>query len=329
MRNDISRELIEKYLKGECNPEELEIVLAWYDSFDEDVEGRFLQDPEEYTRLENKMLREIKKDAGISDDKDNRGRSFGKLGMISAISLSVAACLSLIYFIMFWPGNTKTETWNLIRIANHSNQIKKYVFEDSSIVWLKPSTVVYIDKTYNKQARRVRMEGDAFFEVFHNPAKPFIVSAGTVDTKVLGTKFSVRSRSAEDIINVVVASGKVQVDYAEGKGVNGVTLLPGQSAEVIKSTQTLRMHDCKGAEVALWRKKDLFFDNEPVRNVVARLNQCYKANIYYRDRTIGSYHLRADFSDVNLADVLLMLEKSLHVSYVVEDSGIRLQRKPG
>lgn len=325
MRNEISPELIERYLKGECTPEEGRMVQAWYDSFDEDTFPEFMEDEGLWETTEKRLLDNIKTKAGIDDGESSPEKRGSRNTLLSVIALSLAACLSVIYLVTSKTGTAEKSAWNQIRIANHSRQIKKYVFSDSSVAWLKPSTVLYIGKSFNQEDRVVKLVGEAFFEVFHNPAKPFVVRAGSINTKVLGTRFSVQSRPGAVTAEVVVASGKVQVNYEGCRDAKSLTLLADQSALVNTINHTLVKGGDFADKVALWKKRDLWFDNVSVKEVVKKLNENFKINIYYRQEEIGRYQLRADFSNANLPDVLAMLEKSLNVSYEVEDTGIKLQ----
>ncbi len=72
--------------------------------------------------------------------------------------------------------------------------MQRYVLPDQSVVWLKANARIKVDtQSYKQQFRTVELiAGEAFFEVQKNPAHPFIVQNGAVQTKVLGTSFSVK-----------------------------------------------------------------------------------------------------------------------------------------
>jgi transmembrane sensor len=60
-------------------------------------------------------------------------------------------------------------------------------------------------------------EGDGFFEIAKNPAKPFIIKAKEAEIKVLGTSFNVNTKKGEDRVEVLVETGKVKLTNVKDK----------------------------------------------------------------------------------------------------------------
>ena len=93
------------------------------------------------------------------------------------------------------------------------------------------SRIKYIPETFAEEgiAREVSFSGEAYFEVAHNPEKPFIVTTNDVKVEVLGTKFLVRT-FVDKPTEVLVTEGKVKVTYLK----NGESYIFTRQSNVIR-----------------------------------------------------------------------------------------------
>jgi len=334
MKSKISAELIDKYLKGECTSEEEEMILDWYDSFGDDPVPGFLKDEAEKEDLAGRMLQKIKSRGNIPYREERTVLIGLRTKKILFPVIGIAAALLIIFsFSLKWFRNgeqVRTGDINTFtRVMNSGNRISKYVFPDGSVSWLQPATTITFNRSFNGKLREVNLTGEAFFEVKRNTHKPFIIHTGDVITKVLGTSFNVKALKGTSVTEVVVATGKVLVSGpAAGKEVKNTAVLLVHDEKVVYSSSVkklLKNEDTKET-IAMWKKSDLSFDNTPVKEVVAELNSYYKTDIQIRDKEIGQYVLKADFSQTNLADVLEILSKSLNITYEIDGSGILVKK---
>jgi ferric-dicitrate binding protein FerR (iron transport regulator) len=83
---------------------------------------------------------------------------------------------------------------------------------DGSVVTLKDGSRLNLKNNFSGNTREITLEGEAFFEIAHNPKKPFIIHTGSVKTTVLGTSFSIKAIPGETSITVAVTEGKVKVE---------------------------------------------------------------------------------------------------------------------
>ena len=85
----------------------------------------------------------------------------------------------------------------------------KIVLADGSQVWINSQSVLEFPACFVGKERRVRLQGEAYFEVSKNVEKPFIVDMGNKEIRVLGTSFNVNDYDGKFVTTLV--SGKVQV----------------------------------------------------------------------------------------------------------------------
>lgn len=113
----------------------------------------------------------------------------------------------------------------------------KLTLPDQTIVWLNAESSIRFPTAFTGKERRVEVTGEAYFEVAKDPAKPFIVSTGGTEIKVLGTHFNIRNYADDATIKTTLVEGSVQVSTGGGQAGTsntkpGTVLQPGQQAAI-------------------------------------------------------------------------------------------------
>jgi transmembrane sensor len=162
---------------------------------------------------------------------------------------------------------------------------------DSSRVHLNTQSAVSVNMTGSE--RRIGLiGGEAFFEVSPDMARPFIVEAGKVTVRVLGTRFNVRLDAAS--AHVTVASGKVSVSFADTP--ENEQFIGGQGVAIDADTGQFHRSQISADQVAPWQDAQLIVDNRSVGAVVTELRRYHRGFILLDDelaaKTIsGVYNL--------------------------------------
>ncbi len=188
------------------------------------------------------------------------------VGIAVAVALAVAATL-------FWMQGTDTTT---ISVADGS--VRTVALNDGSTVRLVgPATLTHSEEQAAPSARRVTLErGRAFFDVQHRDSASFTVRTPEAVATVLGTQFGVTT--APDTTEVILASGAVRVDRADGAGDQGVVLEPGQKSWIAKGDAPATPAPVELSTALDWT--GLFvFRSVPMETIAQRLNQRYDVQI--------------------------------------------------
>jgi transmembrane sensor len=153
--------------------------------------------------------------------------------------------------------------------ADHATAVgerKRVTLADGSVVVLNTATAVSVD--YSAQERRVVLhDGEALFEVAKDAARPFIVVAGDVEVRAVGTAFVVRLKRVFE--NVTVSEGTVEVKMGDRPPIRVVA---GQQLDVSESDGfKLRVVDVDAATA--WQRGKLIFNRRPLENVIAELQR--------------------------------------------------------
>jgi transmembrane sensor len=166
---------------------------------------------------------------------------------------------------------------------------------DGSTVRLGPLSALDVD--YAGDARGVRLlHGDAFFEVAHDPVRPFRVQADDVDAIVLGTAFEVSldAQGAE----VAVRQGKVRVSSGHESAAKSETLGAGDWARAIHGGELTR-GTRPPTQVAAWLQHRLIVKDRPLSEVVDALRPYYRGVVILRGDVLAAKPLTGtyDLSD--------------------------------
>lgn len=156
--------------------------------------------------------------------------------------------------------------------ATGAGEMRALRLADGSMVRLGPDSAISLD--HDPRQRHVRLiSGQAWFEVVHDPARPFTVSAGSVSTRVLGTGFDVRRLGART--EVAVRHGHVQVSE---EGHPPHDLLAGDWLRIAGDHHTDQGHqqpDLAGS----WQDGSVLARNRSVAEVVDEIRPWYRGRI--------------------------------------------------
>jgi len=353
MEEAIPVEILERYIKGNCTPDEVEQVKTWYRSFDRNddyVSGISLAEEKALEeKLYNHILELIGEQPGEEENDDIEADQLPRRSIFSrwyAVAGAAAALLiagTLYIFTTHHQQLAKNETAanvttkQIQSITNNSDQVYKAVLPDHSIVWLKPNSQLTYPEVFDTKSRMVTIAGEGFFEVTKNPDCPFIINSPSIITKVWGTSFLVHDNNRGSAAEVSVMTGKVSVSVKKSdnnsepslKLEQGEVMLYPHQKVVYLADQKLLKPETEGAAdenaMQIWKHINLSFENKPIRDIVPVLNSKFHVHIVVKNEMLNRYILNADMTGLNLPDVLEALKKSLNINYEISDDGIELK----
>jgi transmembrane sensor len=171
---------------------------------------------------------------------------------------------------------------------------RRVALSDGSVVDINASSDVRVQ--LSTRERRVTLgAGEAHFEVAHDASRPFVVTAGGVTVRAVGTAFTVRL--ANDAVDVLVVDGKVEVTPLAGTPSPTVTVVPplvaaGERTRILRETSTARPTIEKVAPESIrallaWQDPMTSFADVPLREVVARFNRRNATQLTIGDPELG------------------------------------------
>ncbi|MGF6174400.1 FecR family protein [Ensifer sp. 4252] len=197
------------------------------------------------------------------------------------VMAAVAALAASLFLVLAGPSL-------LIRLqADHitaTGQNAKVALEDGTVIELGGDSAI---KTEMSAAGRhvTLLSGEAFFDVAHNPARPFTVEAGGVTVLVVGTAFDVRLAGGETTVEL--ERGVVQVSVEDAGKTPDFRLLAGEMAVVNASDGAVTRNTIQPDQVAAWRSGRIFVKDASISAVAEQLQRYHSAWIAVPDRKLA------------------------------------------
>jgi transmembrane sensor len=215
--------------------------------------------------------------------------------------------------------------------ATRVAQIGELTLSDGTRVTLGPETNL-VEKFTAGERRVTLAGGEAFFEVTHNAARPFIIEAGGSLVRVTGTKFDVNN--AQSSLRVSVLEGSVEVIAPRGAGgeiVRPHILKAGQRLEIAAAppeTATASVIELSTTrQPGAWREGRLVYDNVRLSDLVADVNRYYAPGVTFSDPKIGELRVTASFKASEIASFMSALGEVVPVrTEETATGGYRLKR---
>lgn len=159
---------------------------------------------------------------------------------------------------------------------------------DGTKVWLNSGSTLKLYKYFSKHERRVRLAGEAYFDVRHNAGRPFVVETDYFTVNDLGTSFNVKAYSKSEAV-VALVEGKVAVSV----GGSPVELKPGQQAAVSNGEMKVAATDT----YPLTQRKDglFYFHDAPLKDIMAEIGRWYGRSVAFENA--DNMNLKLHFVD--------------------------------
>ena len=147
-------------------------------------------------------------------------------------------------------------------------------------VWLNSGSKLIFPPAFKGKTREVILEGEAFFDVTHNPNQPFYVRTDAFKMKVYGTKFNVQAYQQDKGYSIVLVEGKVSMNANTDSPLKETFLAPNQKATIIKGDKIFDISVVENMEVyTAWIDGYLTFINEDVSDLLVRVSRYYNVPI--------------------------------------------------
>lgn len=211
---------------------------------------------------------------------------------------------------------------NLIQKSNPAGVKSKHILPDGSTIFLNAASSIEYPKTFGTDARVVKLQGEAFFQVSKDVNRPFRVSlAEEFEVEVLGTTFNVNANLQSP--EVALVEGKVKVT-AEQSG-NSLELAPGQMAIFDKGQHAFTSSTFDAAYITGWKDGYLTFKDATLDEVMEKLHAWYGIDITVSNKSkSGDWSYTGNFKNESLENVLLNMRILRNFNYVIKNDSLMI-----
>ena len=261
----MTQETLRKYINGDASDEERLEVLHWAEE-SEDNRKELMA----YRSLCNTLIfnGELEKRASQNElGKKRRAVIFRR----AVKAVGVAAAIAVGVFFGFRHHETDTSI-AVETLSAPAGLITESILSDGTKICLNAGSKLEIIN-YKKNERRVRLYGEAYFDVTRDEMRPFIVETGKIAVRVLGTEFDVNSKGDEH--SVVLVRGAVQVDSQTDEETLSYRLVPGQRFSRNPSDGSGNIAHVTTEDYTSWTNGYLKFEKLPVGQVILKIQDYY------------------------------------------------------
>jgi transmembrane sensor len=323
--------LLTRYFSGETSPEEDRILVDWVKSDPKNNEA-FIQFQKtwlllkadqisseafidsEWKRFEEATLTDKGKIRTLPSQKSVQLLRIKRYVSIAAVFLVLAiSSLVLVKNVFTDKGGSLLASTSMVEGK----------LPDGTLVSLNSDSRIDFE-SFKGSERKVKLVGEAWFEVAHNAKKPFIVTTGDLQIKVLGTAFYVNARNLASKMELVLMRGRVAVYYKDNPD-EFVILEPGEKVEVAGDHGKIIKKRNDDENCLAWKTKRLIFKDMELGEAVKLINDVYKSNLVIDSASLGKCRISAEFDNQTLDAVLNVLEATLGIKAMQEGNRILLK----
>ena len=264
---------------------------------------------------------------------------------LTSIAVAVLAVITIGIYLFWKTQRTSTFQPGIIQYVCKPGERKSFQFPDGTAVILNAGSEIYLNGQYAKNTREVFLKGEAFFEVQHNAAVPFIVHTASMDVKALGTAFNVKSYNNEYRTETVLIRGLVEVTlkkdnnrklllhpdekvlWTENKTAENATTKASATKNIPEAViKPIKKSENGEVKELAWVQNNLAFEDETFEDIAYQLNRWYNVNIEFESNDIKQYHFTATFKKEKIEQVLEILRTSKNFNYRFEEQKILIYR---
>lgn len=318
----LNQEIIAKYLNSQCSEGEQVLVEAWYKSFENNPDGISEMNDDDREELIQRVRQNIdRKIKPIQLYTPPRWVWYAS-GMAAILLIFIG----LSFYFNAKLDNSISRIKSVIPLSdwakyeNSSAKILKIDLPDGSTVWLQPKTQLSYNQS-DRVYRQVNLKGEAFFDVKRDEARPFLIYAGKMTTKVLGTSFNVKAYPETEKFEVSVVTGKVSVTNEAEKE---VSVTPKQQVVLENKSDVLTINELPKDKTFYWELTSLTFDNTSMQSVVDNLEHNFNVKIKLNP-ALKNCRLSGNFDQEHLSTILEIICKSIDAEYVMDGQEIYLK----
>lgn len=199
------------------------------------------------------------------------------------------------------------------------------ILNDGTRVWMNSKSELSYPVAFGENVRRVRLSGEAYFEVTKDSVRPFIVEVDRgFEVKVLGTHFNIKAYDTDDSYETTLVEGKVQV--SQGHKIK-ITLEPSEQMVIGKDGR----HEVRVVNTSYytaWHEGWFYFNDESLEQVLTMIGRWYDVDFVFAKENLKEIAVTGKLKRFeNLSVILKMLERTTGTELILENRIVKVDKK--
>lgn len=195
---------------------------------------------------------------------------------------------------------------------------------DGTLVELNSGSSISYPSRFAGKSRNVLLKGEAFFKVVSDKSRPFIVRAGNISVRVLGTHFNVKAYDGDNKILTTLVEGSVRIEIS-GSSDKFFVLKPQQQAIFDRVNNKLNIKNVNAHLYSSWKEGTIYFDSENLREIARKLEREFNIKIDIQTPELEKEVFSGVFDKgESITQILDMLRKHRNFNYREREKNIEL-----
>lgn len=272
MEDNFIRKIFTRYVRGSASSDERKTVHAWYAALERN------EQPDDTAAAQKQVWNTIE-----TKLKQQKQIIWFRAAAALVFTISIAGV-----WLLSRP-NEPLPSFTMIQTDSRARQ--QFELADGTQLTLNKNSRVKISNQVEHSRQVELIEGEVFFEVARDEARPFTIQTGKIKTEVLGTSFNIRAYQQLEHITVSVVSGKVKISGSAGQS---YILTKNQALVYNKQDSTFSSHETKPA--IGWMNGNIVLDNSSFTEMAVEMKNAYGVTVITTDSKIrtGKYTAHLD-----------------------------------
>lgn len=356
--------LVGKKLSGEALPEELDEINTLLKSHPElqytteQIEKYWREKGHKHEEYDAELAFEMHlvklKDAGIIlpalessvdvsefAEPEKKSKKYKKT-LVFVVLLVMGATGGIIWYTNHnQSGLQQAASKNFSQVSTKQGSKSKLVLPDSTVVWLNSGSTLTYSENFGTVNRNTTLIGEAFFEV-KKGSVPFMIHANSVQIKVMGTAFNVKSYPGEKTTETSIIRGKVEITMDQRPGEKFI-LNPNEKLIVTTEPELKKQQITTKTEPIVvlsgltftpdhtiletsWMQNKLVFQDESFSDLAKNMERWYGVNIEIQNENLRAERFTGTFTTETIQEALEGLQMSTSFRFTIKSNSIVITR---
>ena len=304
----MDKKLLQKYVEGSITAEEVETVVDWLDADEKHVK--------EFMTLHKLYDISILNQSTQGRKKEKVARTVFRRIVIELLKVAAIALILFSGNFLLQKDDQMESLPSFQTLYVPAGQRAELILPDSTKVWLNANSKLVYPSSFKEGIRQVELDGEAYFDVWHNGDNPFVVRTKSMNVTVLGTEFNVSAYSGIEEFNIALLRGSVELNSPDLSRKYRMT-----AGEQVLYRDGKYVSDQIGSmDYFKWKEGLLSFNNQPIHVIIEKLRLYYDIRIevadlpFLKERYSGKFRVKD-----GIEQVLKVLQLEHKFTYVKDN----------
>lgn len=147
---------------------------------------------------------------------------------------------------------------------------------DGTQVWLNADSELEFPSAFSDQERRVRVRGEAYFEVAKDPSKPFKVEVNGMEVEALGTAFNINTHMNPDKVKTILTEGRIRVSNDKQQ------IVVNSGYATLSSLENIAVEKADIEEALAWKDGYFYFNSKNLKYILEEIARWYDVQLHIK-----------------------------------------------